>query len=333
MLSWPLCLSASDGIAPGSGTVLIEIDGVRMTAGDLELKRPTLFFQARNTYYEAERKAVQEFIDEYLLEREANREGVTVAQLLERHVNATIQKDPNEEALRVYYEGIDTTQPYEAVRDKIVASLRERRLAKARAAYLESLHKQASIVVRSSAPRAEISMKETPVLGRPGAAVTVLEYADFECPYCQQIQPTLDKLMAEYEGRVAFAYKDAPLPMHSRAQKAAEAAHCAGTQGKYWEYHGLLMSNKQLELPQLKEQARQLHLDGGAFDKCLDSGEQSKLVQAQLAEAAGLGVQGTPTFFINGRIVSGLVSYEALRGIVEEELAAAAAREKQTAMR
>jgi protein-disulfide isomerase len=330
---WPLCLSATDEIAPSSGTVLIEIDGARLTVGDLELKRPTLFFQARNTYYEAERKAVQEYIDEYLLEREAQKEGVTVAQLLERHVNAAIQKDPTEDALRVYYEGIDTTQPYEAVRDKILASLRERRLAKAKSTYLASLRKEASIVVRSRAPRAEISLKETPVRGPSDAAVTLLEYADFECPYCQQIQPTLEKLIADYQGRVAFAYKDAPLPMHSRAQKAAEAAHCAGTQGKYWEYHNLLMSNKQLDLSQLKEQARQLQLDGVAFDKCLDSGEQSKLVQAQLSEAVGLGVQGTPTFFINGRIVNGVVSYEALRGIIEEELAARAAREKQTAQR
>ena len=334
LLLWPLCLSATDDIAPSSSTVLIEIDGARLTSGDIELKRPTLFFQARNTYYEAQRKAVQEFIDEYLLEREAQREGVTVAQLLERHVNAAIQKDPSDEALRVYYEGVDTAEPYEAVRDKIVAALRERRLAKAKTNYLESVRKQANIVVRLRAPHAEISLKDTPVRGRPDAAVTLLEYADFECPYCQQIQPVVDKLMAEYKERVAFGYKDAPLPMHARAQKAAEAAHCAGTQGKYWEYHSLLMSKKQLDLPQLKEQARQLQLDGGVFDKCLDSGEQSNLVRAQLSEAAGLGVQGTPTFFINGRVISGVVSYEALRGVVEEELAATAAREeKQTAKR
>lgn len=332
-LLWPLCLSATDEIPLSSGTVLIEIDGAKLTAGDLELKRPTLFFQARNTYYEAERKAVQEFIDEYLLEREAQKEGVAVAQLLERHVQAAIAKDPSEETLRVYYEGVDTTEPYESVRDKIVASLRDRRMSKAKAAYLASLRKQANIVVRVRAPRAEISLKETPVLGRPDAGVTLLEFADFECPYCQQIQPVLDKLTTEYKGRMAFAYKDAPLPMHPHAQKAAEAAHCAGTQGKYWEYHSLLMSKRQLDVPQLKEQARQLALDGAAFDKCLDSGEQSKLVQAQLSEAAGLGVQGTPTFFINGRIISGVVSYETLRGIVEEELAASAAREKQTAQR
>jgi protein-disulfide isomerase len=332
-LLWPLCLSASDEIPPSSGTVLIEIDGAKLTAADLELKRPALFFQARNNYYEAERKAMQDFIDDYLLEREAQKEGVTVSQLMDRHVKAAIPQDPGEEALRVYYEGIDTAEPFEAVRDKIVAALRERRLAKAKTAYLETVRKQASVVIRVRAPRAEISLKDTPVRGRPDAGVTLLEFADFECPYCQQIQPVLDKLMTDYKGRVSLAYKDAPLPMHPRAQKAAEAAHCAGTQGKYWEYHSLLMTNKQLDLPQLKEQARRLELDGGTFDKCLDSGEQAKLVQAQLSEAAGLGVQGTPTFFINGRIVSGVVSYETLRGIVEEELTASAASQKQTAQR
>jgi protein-disulfide isomerase len=311
----------------------VEIDGAKLTAGDLEQKRPSLFFQARNAYFEAERKAVQDFIDEYLLEREAQKEGISLAQLLERHVNGAIAKDPSDEALRVYYEGVDTTEPYEAVRDKIVASLRDRRMSKAKAAYVASLRKQANIVLRLGAPRAEISLKNTPVRGLPDAGVTLLEYADFECPYCQQIQPVLDKLMADYQGRLAFAFKDAPLPMHPRAQKAAEAAHCAGAQGKYWEFHNSLLSKKQLDLPQLKEQARQLSLDGTAFDKCLDSGEQAPLVKAQLSEAASLGVQGTPTFFINGRMVNGVVSYEVLRGIVEEELAVSQPHAKNTAQR
>jgi len=329
----PLSLLAADEIPVSSGAVLLEIDGAKLTASDLESKRPTLFFQARNSYYEAERKAVQEFVDQYLLEREAQKEGLTVAQLLDRHVNSAIAKDPSEEALRVYYEGVETPEPYEAVRDKILASLRDRRAAKAKAAYLEALRKESTIAIRVRAPRAEISMKDTPVTGEADAGVTLVEYADFECPYCQQIQPVLDKLIATYKGRLAFAYKDAPLPMHPHAQKAAEAAHCAGAQGKYWDYHNTLMSNKQLELPQLKEQARLLKLDAPAFERCLDSGEQAKLVQAQLSEAAGLGVQGTPTFFINGRMVNGVVSYETLLGIVEEELAALPPGEKKTAQR
>src|SRR5262245_8188005 len=124
-----------------------------------------------------------------------------------------------------------------------------------------------------------------------------------------------------------------PLPMHSHAQKAAEAAHCAGAQGKYWEYHNELFTSKQLEIPALKEEARKLNLDATAFDQCLDSGAQADKVKAQADEAQKLGIQGTPVFFINGRMMSGAVSYEDLQKAVEQELATAAAQPKETARR
>jgi protein-disulfide isomerase len=120
--------------------------------------------------------------------------------------------------------------------------------------------------------------------------------------------------------------------MHANAQKASEAAHCAGVQGKYWEYHDLIVTKKQLELPRLKEIARELKLDVSAFDKCVDTGEKAEVIKAHMAEAQSLGLQGTPSFFINGRFFSGALSYEKLREIVEEELSSAA-REKQTARR
>src|SRR5208282_5343363 len=104
----------------------------------------------------------------------------------------------------------------------------------------------------------------------------------------------------EYKGKIAFAFRDVPLPMHSHAQKAAEAAHCAGAQGKFWQYHDMLFSTKQLDLAQLKEHARALNLDGTAFDTCLDSGATADVVKAQLAEGQALHLEGTPSFLING---------------------------------
>lgn len=327
-----LCIFAADDSSPaGGGTVVAEIDGTKLTLADVEHRRPNGLFQARNAFYDTTRKVVDEVVSDYVLEKQAKAENLTVEQLLERHVNSTIDKDPPEEALRVYYEGVDTTEPYEAVRGQILDALRQRRLAKAKAAYLKSLLAASKITIHVGAPRAQVALKDTPVRGSKDAPVLVVEYADFECPYCQQAQPALDKLEAEYKGKMALAYKDTPLPMHPHAQKAAEAAHCAGTQGKYWEYHDLLFKSQQLEIPQLKEQARQLKLDGAAFDKCLDSGEQSKLVNVQLAEAQSLGLQGTPSFFINGRFFSGSLSYEALRGIVEEELSVSSTQQSGTA--
>jgi protein-disulfide isomerase len=324
--------AASDADGPTSASaVLVEVNGAKLTVADLEQKRPAAMFQARTSYYETERKAIEELVDEALLQQQANKEGLTVPELLDRHVNAVIAKDPSEEALRVYYEGVDTTEPYEAVRPKILDALRQRRMAKAKAAYMQTLRSQNPIIIRLAPPRAPISMKDVAVRGAAGAPITLLEYADYECPYCQQSQPMITKIEAEFKGKVAFAYKDFPLPMHPDAPKAAEASHCAGAQGKYWEYHDALFARKQLDVPALKSYAKDLKLDTAAFDACLDSGQMAGMVKEQASEAQALGAQGTPTFFVNGRTVSGTVTYERLRGVIVEELSAIdAAQEEAT---
>jgi protein-disulfide isomerase len=195
-------------------------------------------------------------------------------------------------------------------------------LAKAKNTYLQSLRAQAPMIIRLAPPSAPISMKDVPVRGPSSAAITLLEFADYECPYCQQIQPILERIEKEYKGKLAFAYKDYPLPMHPNAQKAAEAAHCAGSQSKYWEYHDAMLANRQLDLMSLKKYARDVKLDTAAFDTCLDSGQQAGTVKTNLTEAQALGLSGTPTLFVNNRYISGDLTYERLRSLIVEELSA-----------
>ena len=336
MFSTVFVLAGADsGAGPTSNgnLVLVEVDGVKLTLADFEAKRPAGLFQARNNFYEAERKAVDEFVNEYLVNREAQKEGTTATDLLERHVNGEGFKTPSEETLRVYYEGVDTTESYEAVRDKILEAIRTRRVAKARNAYLQKLRDQAKVSFLIPPVRATIPMKDTPLRGSPDAPVVVVEFADYECQFCQQIEPTLDKVLADYKGKVAFAFKDFPLPMHAHAQKAAEAAHCAQDQGKYWEFHDLLFATKQLEISKLKENAQGLKLNVESFDKCLDSGEHADTVKKQFEESQALGLPGPPAFFVNGRLINpnGTVSYDTLRQLIEEELAASSQRVVESA--
>jgi protein-disulfide isomerase len=322
-----LPMSAQSQVCPtitGLGSTVVQIDGVQLSFADLEREGPSPLFQARNAFYEAQRKALDELIDKYLLERQAQKERVGVAELLDRHVNARLPADPSDEALRVYFDGLDVNEPFEAVRDKIVEHLRQRRAAKARAAYIASLRAQAKVSIELTAPRTDVSLAGLPLLGPARAPVTIVEYADYECPYCQQIQPALDRILAEYKDKVVFAYKDLPVPSHPAAQKASEAAHCAAAQGKYWEFHKSLVPGKDLDVPNLKKRARDLKLNAEAFDKCLDSGEKAPILSANIREAQALGLQGTPSFFINGRFFSGALPYEQLRDIVEEELKRAA---------
>jgi protein-disulfide isomerase len=128
------------------------------------------------------------------------------------------------------------------------------------------------------------------------------------------------KLTADFGDRVSFAFKDFPLPMHTRAEKAAEAARCASKQNKFWEFHDELFHSKELDVDQLKAQARALKLDSEQFDKCLDSGEEAAAVDRDRKEGTRLGINGTPSFFINGHFMSGALDYATLRQAIEQQL-------------
>jgi protein-disulfide isomerase len=131
-------------------------------------------------------------------------------------------------------------------------------------------------------------------------------------------------VLAAYPGKIRLVYRDYPLPMHSKAPKAAEAAHCAGDQGKYWEMHEkLFASNGKIDVPDLKAAAREIPgIDGGKFDQCLDSGEKAKVVDSHKKAGDEAGVSGTPAFFINGRLLSGAQPLDAFKALIDEELKA-----------
>lgn len=162
------------------------------------------------------------------------------------------------------------------------------------------------------------------VKGNLNAPVTIVEFSDFQCPFCGRFaKETLPLIEQNYieTGKVKLIFKDFPLPSHQFAQKASEAAECAGDQGKYWEYHDILFRNQNdLRKNDLKNYAKQLNLDTSLFNECLDSGKYKKAVQDDLNEGIKLGVKGTPAFFINGKFVSGAQPYSVFKQMIEEKL-------------
>jgi protein-disulfide isomerase len=303
--------------------IVAEVGGVKVTMAELEQKESAKLLSAHYQYYQAETKALNELIDNKLLEQKAKAENLTLEQLVDRDIKSQV-KDPTEDQMRVYYEGLETDQPYAAVRGKILEKIRELRTAKARSAYVNALRAQTTVYVTLAPPRADVDTQNAQTLGPEKAAVTVIEFADYECPYCQKVAADVKKLQADLSDKVAFTYKDFPLPMHARAEKAAEATRCASKQGKFWELHDELFRSKELDTDELKVQARALKLDSAEFDKCLDSGEQAAAVERDREEGIRLGLSGTPSFFINGHFLSGALDYAALRQIVEQQLAAPA---------
>lgn len=166
---------------------------------------------------------------------------------------------------------------------------------------------------------------DSPSMGYPNATVTVVEFSDFECPFCKQAQPTLRKLFKEYDGKVRHVFRNYPVSsIHPGAVNAAIAGLCANEQQKFWEYHDKLFEKANDESPLeknvLKTKASELSLNRIAFDNCLDSKKYLARVQKDIKDGISYGVEGTPTFFVNTRIISGNQPIEVFKEIIDEEL-------------
>jgi protein-disulfide isomerase len=171
--------------------------------------------------------------------------------------------------------------------------------------------------------RVTVSTDGDPSIGPEDAPVTIVEFSDYQCPYCKTwYQQTYDQLMANYPGKIRFVYRDLPLPMHPEAIPAAEAADCAEEQGAFWKYHDALFSGQYtLGRTAYEQYAADLGLDTTAFSACLDDHRYQAEVKANAADAARLGLTGTPSFVINGRILIGALPFEDFKAIIDEELA------------
>ena len=311
--------------------VVAEIAGRNVTAEELQEREAGKLLQARYKYYLAERDALDQFIDDQLLEMQAKKESVSLDELFKRHISVHVQ-EPTEDQLRFYYEGVQTDESYEKARSNIIDTVHQLRTKKARDAYIAELRAEYGVVIELVQPIAHVEVGSAPRLGPENAPVQIIEFADYECPYCQEVNEDLARLREQFPNQVSLVYKDFPLPMHPLAAKAAQAARCAGAQGKFWEYHDSLFRTKKLQMSQLKEEARALKLDTARFDQCLDGGEQTAPVKKDSQEGQRLGLQGTPSFFINGHFMSGAIGYTKLRETVMQELGPTLAKKQRAAL-
>jgi len=209
-------------------------------------------------------------------------------------------------------------------------------------AELEAVKRQLGQVVRFMQQRAargapgpvRASVADGPVLGRSDAPVTLVEFSDYQCPFCQRFfSATLPALKHDYidTGKVRYIFKDYPLDqIHPQARKAAEAAHCAGDAGKYWEMHDLLFQSQgALTPPSLSQYARTLKVDSASFEACMASGKYAERVSRGLADGTAAGVEGTPGFVVGttkpgdvveGTLVSGAQPVEVFRRLIDQLL-------------
>ena len=324
-----LSFAADPGAEP-----LAEVNGEIITAKDLEGALGARLTKLEEQIYDLKLRELDSLIAQRLFAQEAAKRGISVPALLDAEVTAKVSL-VTEKEIEDFYQANKARMRGDdpEVRQKIRAFLQQQKLTARREAFVESLRSQGKVVVRLQSPpaiRVEVSTEGAPVRGSAGAPVTVVEFSDFECPFCKQTHPTLKQVLERYPGKVQLAYRDFPLDsIHPQARRAAEAARCANDQGKFWEYHDVLFTQSpQLALEDLRRYAGQLGLDVTKFDGCLAAGVHKATVQRDLDEGNRLGITGTPAFFINGRTLSGAQPLEAFTRLIEQELARVAVSEK-----
>ncbi|MGC4080780.1 MAG: DsbA family protein [Vicinamibacterales bacterium] len=171
-------------------------------------------------------------------------------------------------------------------------------------------------------PRFEVSDGGRPARGNTSAPIELIEFSDFQCPFCQRANPTVEQVLKTYGSQIKFVYRHYPLPNHPNARPAAEAAACAEVQGKFWEYHDRLFANpSKLADADLKAHAAALGLDTATFNTCFDNRQQKTGIDKDMADGEAVGVTGTPAFFVNGRAIEGAQPFESFKRVIDEELA------------
>jgi protein-disulfide isomerase len=273
--------------------------------------------------YEARRIAIDELIDEALVAEDAKARSLQPDQIIEQEITSKVVAPTNEEVAVWYGQNQARLQgaTLDQTRDAIRAFLVQQRTSAIRQQYLSSLRGKAAVRVTLDPPRQAIARVNRPAKGPADAPVEIIEFSDFECPFCLNAFPTVNQVVSAYGDRVRIVYRHYPLANHPRARPAAEASQCADEQGKFWEYHDRLFGDQsRLTDGDLKQHAAELGLDTAQFNSCVDSRKYAADVEADMRAGDEAGVSGTPAFYINGRMLSGAQPFEAFKRIIDEEL-------------
>jgi protein-disulfide isomerase len=331
LLSTLLLFSPTFGQSEAEIATVAEVNGERISLQDLRQAAGEPLARLDEQTYQLKQQKLEQMIGDRLLAREARRRKLSLESLIEEEITSKAPAVAAEEIHRVYELNKNQLQkPESEVQEQIRAVLRDQEIAARRQEFVKSLQSQAKVTVYLLPPlpfRADVTA-EGPSRGAADAPVTIVEFEDFQCPFCKKAQQTLEQVLVRYKDKVRMVHRDFPLqPLHPASWKAHEAGRCAEEQGKFWEYRALLYKNAPAAGPeQLTSYALEASMNVPDFKKCLDSGKFRAVVQKDEDEGGRLGVEGTPAFFINGRRLSGAQAETEFARIIDEELSKRAER-------
>jgi protein-disulfide isomerase len=320
----PSAQAASPGASELPDPVAV-VAGEPITRADLEEKAAPEVMAAMQQLHEARSKALEGLIVDRLLEAAAKKAGTDVEGLLKTEVEAKVAV-VDDAAVEAFYNENSARMPgpLDAMKDRIRQHLDGQGKGERMQAYIEELKAAAKVETFLEPFRLNVAPRQgAAIKGKAGAPVHIVEFSDFQCPYCTRGAATVEEVVAAYGDKVSFEYRHFPLNFHDRARRAAEASECANDQGKFWAYHDLLFANQSaLQEPDLENYATQAALDLEGFRTCMSSGKHAATVDADMAAGAAVGMQGTPGFFVNGRVLSGAQPLPAFKEIIDAELKA-----------
>jgi len=317
--------AAAPGISAATGTgVVAEVNGGPILVSELDQRAALRLLRLRQEEYEVRRQVLDEMIAERLVAAEAAKRGLSAEELLRREVDGKIAPPLQAQVAAIYEQNKARfgAAPRNEALARIGEVLAERATAERRAGFEKELRGKARVAVRLPPPRAAIVIPAgAPSTGPASAPVTIVEFTDYQCPYCHRAQAVIDEVLQRYSGKVRLVHLDFPLDGHPEAVPAARAARCAGEQGKFWEYHRSLMARPgTLDATDLKRRAAALDLRQGDFAACLSSNRYDSAIQAELRQGSEAGVTGTPAYFVNGRMLSGARPVESFAEVIDAEL-------------
>jgi protein-disulfide isomerase len=324
--------SADQMVRPlADNVVIVEYKGGKITAGDVKNSVDSQVKQFSDEMIEAYKKNAEQMLVMRLLEAEAKKQGLSNPQ--ELLARAAQDVEVSDEAVAKFIKdnqldkGIQdprTGQMRKVTNEEVRGFLMEQEMQSSQQSFFTSLRSQANAKFKLDKPRTKVpSSGKEPFMGGANAKVVIHEFSDFQCPFCARGNAVVKQVMTEYGDRVKLVFRHMPLSFHPEAEPAAIATMCAHRQGKFWEMHDM-MFEKQTELgtDAYKAWAQELALNMEDFNTCFDNKETKNRVDADLKAAESIGVNSTPTFFVNGKKVAGALPFGQFKAMIDEELGA-----------
>lgn len=283
-------------------------------------------YQAEMKVYEIKFNKLKSMAMEKLMEQDPRKKGLTNDEYLDQHIAKKVNVTDADVNEFIKSKNIPKQHINPQVKTRVKEFLKIEKKKDAVEDWLANKTKKDPIIVylqKPERPKFNVIVGDAPIMGSDKAAVTIIEYSDFQCPFCKKASETIGQLKKKYGSKVRVAFKHFPLPFHNFANKAAEASLCAHEQNKdkFWKLHDWMFANQsKLAVGELKKAAKSSGLDSKKFDNCLDSGKYEAKIEADIKEGKQVGVKSTPTFFVNGKLISGAQPMDVFEEVIAEEL-------------